>query len=125
MELFRSIFQEQQQQTTPKQKFSHPQNQAAKCEKNQESFNFLLQNYAKSIWCEITPTWATPILQCNLRHLTIAPHLQFLPHQQLIQLLQQQFLHHHLTLHKIIHSNMLTIITITITISNKDITSPQ
>ena len=33
MELFRSIFQEQQQQTTPKQKFSHPQNQAAKCEK--------------------------------------------------------------------------------------------
>ena len=32
MELFRSIFQEQQQQTTPKQKFSHPQNQAAKCE---------------------------------------------------------------------------------------------
>ena len=42
MELFRSIFQEQQQQTTPKQKFSHPQNQAAKCEKKSRIIQFFI-----------------------------------------------------------------------------------
>ena len=42
MELFRSIFPQQQQQTTPKQKFSHPQNQAAKCEKKSRIIQFFI-----------------------------------------------------------------------------------